>query len=176
LIKIKNRFNYFLLHLVNIFTFTIAMKKLLQDMIELLKNQVKNNLEIINQNEEGIRQIADNSDTTQQITVFQRLYMENKNLLAENNDFTNLQLTLIKFLTKYKHSELLNDPASLDEVDPRQDPEYVFELTVTGKIPYNSHHPFFESPDFFLQLMDYFEKTEQYEKCKEIIEVKKDSR
>ena len=64
----------------------------------------------------------------------------------------------------------------LDEVDPRQDPGYVFELTVTGKIPFNPRHPFFESPDFFYQLMEHFEKTEQYEKCKELIEVKKEMR
>jgi hypothetical protein len=112
----------------------------------------------------------------EQIATFRQTYMENKNLLAENNDFTNLQLTLIKFMAKYKHSELFNDSASLDEVDPRQDPGYVFELTVTGKIPFNPHHPFFESPDFFYQLMEHFEKTEQYEKCKELIEVKKEIR
>ncbi|MBN1414787.1 MAG: hypothetical protein JW973_06780 [Bacteroidales bacterium] len=152
------------------------MKKLLQDMIELLKNQVKHNLDIINQNEEVIRKITSYPESTKQKVTFQRYYMENKNLLTENNDFTNLQLTLIKFLTKYKHSELLNDPALLDEVDPKQDPEYVFELTVTGKIPYNPRHPFFENPDFFMQLMEHFEKTEQYEKCKELIQVKKDIR
>ncbi|OFY50843.1 MAG: hypothetical protein A2Y87_02285 [Bacteroidetes bacterium RBG_13_46_8] len=149
------------------------MKKLLHEMIELLKNQVKHNLEIINRNEDVIRNLTGHPGSEEQIAAFQQYYMENKNLLAENNDFTNLQLTLIKFLAKYNHSELLNDPASLDEVDPRQDPGYVFELTVTGKIPFNPRHPFFESPDFFYQLMEHFEKTEQYEKCKELIEVKK---
>jgi hypothetical protein len=152
------------------------MKKLLQEMIEMLKNQVKHNLEIINRNEDVIRNLTGHPGSEEQIEAFQQYYMENKNLLAENNDFTHLQLTLIKFLTKYRHSELLNDPASLDEVDPRQDPGYVFELTVTGKIPFNLKHPFFESPDFFCQLMEHFEKTEQYEKCKELIEVKKEMR
>jgi hypothetical protein len=152
------------------------MKKLLEEMIELLKNQVKHNLEIINRNEDVIRNLTDHHRSEEQITAFRQYYMENKNLLAENNDFTNLQLTLIKFLTKYKHSELLNDPAALDDVDPRQDPRYVFELTVSGKIPFNPRHPFFESPDFFYQLMEHFEKTEQYEKCKELMEVKKETR
>jgi len=152
------------------------MKKLLQDMIEMLKNQVKHNLEIINRNEDVIRNLTGHHGSEEQIEKFRQYYMENKNLLAENNDFTHLQLTLIKFLSKYRHSELMNDPASLDEVDPRQDPGYVFELTVTGKIPYNPHHPFFESPDFFCQLMEHFEKTEQYEKCMALIEVKKDMR
>ena len=69
---------------------------------------------------------------------FEKYYEENKNLLAENNDFTNLQLTLVQFLNKYRHSELLNDAESLDEVDTKQDPDYVFELTVTGKIPFQS--------------------------------------
>jgi hypothetical protein len=145
-------------------------------MIELLKNQVKHNLEIINRNEDAIRKLTSHPETEEQIAAFQQYYMENKNLLAENNNFTNLQLTLIKFLTKYKHSEPHNDKVSSDEVDPRQDPRYVFELTVSGKIPYNPRHPFFENPDFFYQLMDHFEKTEQYEKCKELIEVKKDMR
>jgi hypothetical protein len=152
------------------------MKKALKKMIDLLKNQVKHNLEIINRNEDVIRNLTSHAGSEEQIAAFRQYYMENKNLLAENNDYTNLQLTLIKFMTKYKHSELFNDPASLDEVDPRQDPGYVFELTVTGKIPFNQGHPFFESPDFFYQLMEHFEKTEQYEKCKELIEVKKEIR
>jgi hypothetical protein len=150
------------------------MKKLLQEMIELLKNQVKHNLEIINRNEDVIRNITSHSGSEEQIAAFRQYYMENKNLLAENNDFTYLQLTLIKFLAKYKHLELFNDPVSLDEVDPRQDPGYVFELTVAGKIPFSPGHPFFESADFFNQLIAHFEKTEQYEKCKELIEVKKE--
>ena len=145
-------------------------------MIELLKTQVKSNLEIINQNEDIIREISNHPESTQQMATYQRHYMENKNLLAENNDFTNLQLTLLKFLKQYKHNEIFNSPASLDEVDPKQDPGYVFELTVTGKIPFNHRHPFFESSDFFSQLLTHFEKTEQYEKCKELIEVKKEIR
>lgn len=159
-----------------ILIFSVTMKKLLQEMIDLLRNQVKHNLEIINRNEEVIRNHMDNSGSEEQITAFRQYYMENKNLLAENNDCTNLQLTLVKFLTKYRHSELMNDPSSLDEVNPQQDPLYVFELTITGKMPFNPSHPFFENPDFFCQLMDHFERTEQYEKCKELIEVKKEMR
>jgi hypothetical protein len=142
-------------------------------MIELLQNQVKRNLEIINQNEDIIREISNQPESAQQMTTYQKHYVENKNLLAENNDITNLQLTLLNFLKKYKHSDLFNDPASLDEVDPKQDPDYVFELTVSGKIPFNSHHPFFENRDFFSQLLMHFENTEQYEKCQHLMEVKR---
>jgi len=152
------------------------MKKIIENMIESLKNQVKHNLVIINQNENIIRDLSNHPESTNQMAAYEKYYEENKNLLAENTDYANLQLTLLQFLNKYRHSELLNDAASLDEVDTKQDPEYVFELTVTGKIPFNARHPFFESQDFFSQLLTHFEKTEQYEKCKELIEVKKDLR
>lgn len=145
-------------------------------MIESLKNQVRHNLLIINQNEDIIRDLASHPESASQMAAFDKYYEENKNLLAENNDFTNLQLSLVQFLNRYRHSELLNDAESLDEVDTKQDPNYVFELTVTGKIPYNPRHPFFNSQDFFSQLLTHFEKTEQYEKCKELIEVKKELR
>ncbi|MBN2275791.1 MAG: hypothetical protein JXR41_15200 [Bacteroidales bacterium] len=149
------------------------MKKTIEDIIEKLKKQVRHNLIIINQNENIISDLSNHPDSVPQMAAYRKYYEENKNLLAENNDFTNLQLTLFNFLKKYRHSELLNDETSLDEVDTKQDPEYVFELTVTGKIPFNHKHPFFENKDFFSQLLMHFEKTEQYEKCKELIEVKK---
>ena len=142
-------------------------------MIEVLQKQVKRNLEIINQNEDIIREISNHPELAQQMTTYQKHYVENKNLLAENNDIANLQLTLLNFLKKYSHSELFNDLSSLDEVDPKQDPGYVFELTASGKIPFNSHHPFFENQDFFSQLLMHFESTEQYEKCQQLMEVKR---
>lgn len=152
------------------------MKKLIEHMIELLKSQVKHNLLIINQNENIIRDLSNHSGSAGQMTAYEKYYEENKSLLAENNDYTNLQLNLLQFLNKYRHSELLNDAQSLDEVDTKQDPAYVFELTVTGKIPFNQRHPFFENHDFFSQLLTHFEKNEEYEKCKELIEVRKEIR
>ncbi len=142
-------------------------------MIELLRAQVKRNLEIINYNEEIIRQLSDRPESAQLMETFQKHYTENKCLITENNDFANLQLTLMNFLKKYKHSSLLNDSSSLDNVNLTDDPEYVFELTISGKIPYNSSHPFYKSHDFFCQLLQYFQRTEQYEKCQELIELKR---
>ena len=142
-------------------------------MIELLKSQVKHNLEIINHNEEIIREVSAHPESAQQLATFQQQYLENKNLLAENNDFTNLQLTLLKFLSKYRHIEMLNDSETLDEVNLKQDPDYVFELTVSGKIPFNPKHPYYGSKDFFTQLMMHFENMEQYEKCQQLIEAKR---
>jgi hypothetical protein len=149
------------------------MKKLIQEMIEQLRNQVKRNLSIINRNEDIIRELSNHPESAQLMATYQKHYEENKSLLSENNDFANLQLTLLNFLKKHKHTELLNDSAALDEADPQQDPEYVFELTVNGKIPYNSHHPFFQNQHFFSQLMTHFKETEQYEKCHELMELRK---
>jgi hypothetical protein len=149
------------------------MKKLIHEIIELLRAQVKKNLEVINYNEEIIRKLSSHPESAHSMETYQKHYTENKSLITENNDFANLQLTLMNFLKKYKHSALLNDKFSLDEVNLKDDPEYVFELTISGKIPYNSSHPFFESHDFFCQLLEHFQRTEQYEKCHELIELKK---
>ena len=112
------------------------MKKLIHEIIELLRAQVKKNLEVINYNEEIIRKLSSHPESAHSMETYQKHYTENKSLITENNDFANLQLTLMNFLKKYKHSALLNDEFSLDEVNLKDDPEYVFELTISGKIPY----------------------------------------
>jgi hypothetical protein len=51
------------------------MKKLLQEMIEMLKNQVKHNLEIINRNEDVIRNLTEHPESEEHIVAFQQYYI-----------------------------------------------------------------------------------------------------
>ena len=152
------------------------MKELLLDIIELLKLQVKRNLEIINQNQEIIKELSSNLNSAPQSATYFKHYIENKNLLAENNDFTNLQLTLVNFLKKYNDSSLFNNNEPCQDINSQTDEEAIFDLTIGGKIPYTNGHPFFQDEKFFYRLLTFYEAKEQYEKCQEIVDSKRKNR
>ena len=83
------------------------MIELIQKTISLLKLKVKSNLELINKNQVKIKEILKEPNSSKRTTSFEEHYETNKSLLAENNDFINIQLTLINFLEKYKDSLIL---------------------------------------------------------------------
>lgn len=148
------------------------MKDLIQKTIALLKLHVKNNLEVINQNQTKIKEILKEPSSAERSMNFEKHYEVNKNLLAENNDFINVQLTLINFLEKYKNSGLLQDSQPISDIDEHMDEEDVFKLTVMGKIDYDKNHMYFDDKKFFEKLIKFYQEREEYEKCKELLDLK----
>ena len=144
------------------------MKDLIQQTIELLKLRVKTNLERIKDNQLKIKEILKQPTSSDRTSKFEEQYQENKNLLAENNDFINIQLTLINFLEKYKNSDTLKfeEPVNVENIDD------VFHYTVKGKIKYDSTHPYFTDNKFFERLLTYYQKNEQYEQCDRLMRLK----
>jgi hypothetical protein len=144
------------------------MKDLIQQTIELLKLRVKTNLERIKDNQLKIKEILKQPTSSDRTSKFEEQYQENKNLLAENNDFINIQLTLINFLEKYKNSDTLKfeEPVNVENIDD------VFHYTVKGKIKYDPAHPYFTDNTFFERLMTYYQKNEQYEQCDRLMRLK----
>lgn len=149
------------------------MKDLIQRTISLLKLHVKNNLEVINQNQVKIKQILKQPASAERSFNFEKHYEVNKNLLAENNDFINVQLTLINFLEKYKNLEALRENYSVIDADTIVDEEELFKLTVYGTIPFNEDHPCYEDEFFFDKLMKHYQNNEEYEKCQELMSSRK---
>lgn len=144
------------------------MKDLIQQTIELLKLRVKTNLEKIKDNQLKIKEILKQPTSAERTLKFEEQYQENKNLLAQNNDFINIQLTLINFLEKYKNSDTLTDKEPVN----KENVEAVFEHTVKGKMVYDTNHPYFGDSSFFERLMSYYQKNEQYEQCERLIRMK----
>lgn len=150
-----------------------TMKDLIQKTVALLKQKVKENLEQINENQLKIKEILKQPTSAERTFNFEKHYEVNKNLLAENNDFINIQLTLINFLEKYKNSNLFEEESeSAIDVNSIKDEKELFDLTVKHLVPYNENHPKFDDKNFYGKLLKFYQEHELYEKCQELINLK----
>ena len=149
------------------------MKALLQRTIEILKKRVKENLDTINQNQSEIRQLLTQPLSAERTYYIEKHYDINKVLLSENNDFINLQVTLLNFMEKYKDFPIIEDD-ELTEMSPElyMDDHELFELTIQGKLIFNITHPKFEDEEFFQKLLAYYSALEAYEKCNTLLKTK----
>jgi hypothetical protein len=155
--------------------FNENMKAQIQRIIEKLKRRVKENLEIINQNQSKISELLKQPFSSERTYHIDKIYAVNKALLNENNDFINLQLTLLNFIEKYKSTMVMEDDDDFVDFNPIAllDDNELFELTVQGKLNYECGHPKFEDNDFFNRLLDYYATLEAYEKCNFLLGLKK---
>jgi hypothetical protein len=81
----------------------VGMKKLLELAVELLRARVQRNLAMIKGNQDDIRGILKQPYSGKRSEILDSKYDFSKKLLAENNDFINLQITVVNFLQKYKN-------------------------------------------------------------------------
>jgi hypothetical protein len=156
----------------------MVMVDLMKQAIEALKAKVNSNLEEIKNNEILFRKIFSEGKVKDCADDMNKILEYNKKLLAENFDFINVQLSLLKFLEKYKLQEVFNEPRQEETNTNAEEPEQInyFELTISGKLHYNEEHPMFYNVAFFNNLMSYFESHENYEKCAELLKVKNSSK
>jgi hypothetical protein len=152
------------------------MKALIQRTIELLKKRVKDNLDMINNNQAEIRQLLSQPLSAERTYHIEKHYDINKVLLNENNDLINLRVSLLNFLEKYKDSAVL-DEEELPELTPENylDEHELFEMTIQGKLTFDLSHPKFEDVEFFDKLLRYYSAVEAYEKCNALLKMKKDN-
>lgn len=151
------------------------MKSLIQRTIDLLKKRVKENLEVINKNQARINDMIRQPASAERTYHIEKSYAVNKSLLTENNDFISLQLALLNFLEKYKDSPTLKDEEEIVDINPSAilDDDELFDLTVQGKLKFESGHPKFNDELFFNKLLSYFAAIEAYEKCNSLLRLKK---
>jgi len=139
------------------------MKLLIERTIELLKLQVKENLQLINQNQSRLLEIMKLPVTNRKKQVYEECYEANMKLLGENNDFITMQLNLIDFLEKYKDSTVLSDEVPEEYLELPEDENVIFSMTVDGELVFDRHHPLFSNNDFFTKLINYYTSIEAYE-------------
>jgi spermidine/putrescine-binding protein len=148
------------------------MRELFQKTIEVLKKRVKNNLKAINSNQKVIKELLNQPNTSERSIEFDRYYNANKTLLQENNDYINIQLTLINFLEKYKGTAVLNEAMPVVDIYSITDEVEVLDLTLKGVVAFNEKHPKFNDSGFIDKLIAHYESLEQYEKCQELSNLK----
>jgi hypothetical protein len=151
------------------------MKALIQRTIDLLKKKVKENLEAINKNQTTLNEMLNQPVSGERTYKIEKNYAANKALLAENNDFITLQLSLLNFLEKYKDALSVREEEESDKPDTISflDDEELFELTIQGKLGFETGHPKYEDDVFLNKLLSYYASIEAYEKCNAILSLKR---
>lgn len=147
------------------------MKTMIRKTIDMLREKVKENLTQIQNNQKEIRELLKQQVSVIRTEQLEKKYAINKSLLAENNDFINVQLTLTNFLEKYEETSLLGD--SLGSKPAFKDINECFELTINGFLIYDMEHPYYSDLNFFNRLLNYYQQLENYEKCSELVNTKK---
>jgi hypothetical protein len=142
------------------------MNNMIQDTIESLKDKVRANLLEIQTNQKEIRELLKQPISPERTNKLEDRYSLNRELLAENNDFINVQLTLTNFIEKYGNTNIFTEV--LKGEDPLTEDE-CFEMTVNSKMAYNSKHPFFKNETFFRRLLEYYQGIEDYERCSKLV-------
>ena len=148
------------------------MRDMFQKTIDALKKRVKINLKAINNNQKVIKELLAQPDSPERKNEFEKYYSANKKLLQENNDYINIQLTLINFLEKYKGTAVLDDTLSIVDIYSISDEVEVLDLTLKGVVAFNEKHPKYNDMDFIDKLIAHYESMELYEKCQELTNLK----
>jgi hypothetical protein len=146
------------------------MKTMIRKTIDMLREKVKQNLSEIQNNQKEIRELLKQQISVIRTEQLEKRYAINKSLLSENNDFINVQLTLTNFLEKYEKDAMLED-GSVSMVFKNEDE--CFEHTINGTLMYDLNHPYYVDEKFFSRLLNYYQQLENYEKCSELVNTKK---
>jgi hypothetical protein len=149
------------------------MRALIHRIIELLKRRVKDNLEKINQNQSEIKELLKKPFSAERTYYIEKNYAANKVLLTDNNELISLQLALLKFLEKYKDSPEFDSTINQLNSEVSDDDDAIFEKTIQGKLIFDLMHPKFDNEEFFNKLLSYFAAIEAYEKCADLLQLKK---
>jgi len=150
----------------------ISMRELIQKTIDELKFRVKKNLKEINENQMQIKQLLAANNSGERAMEYEKCYSVNKTLLQENNDYINIQLTLINFLEKYKGTAVLDDKLPVVDIYSITSEVEVLDLTLKGIVKFDEKHPKYNNRNFIDKMISYYETMEEYEKCHKLINLK----
>jgi hypothetical protein len=150
-----------------------SMFDLMKQAIEVLKHKIALNLDEVKQNEIRFRSLLSKSNGKSATDEMNKLLEANKNLLSENFDFLNLQISLIKFMEKHQKQQVYSISENNEfDIENQIEPQDIFELTLSGDIEYNNVHPLFYDEEFFGRIMCYYEDNNQMEKSLVFIQAK----
>ena len=85
------------------------MKDQLQQIIDVMRKHVLKNLELIKTNESHIREVLTWAQSTERTRELNESYKCSKTLLSENNDYINLQVSIMNFMNKYQKTLHIRD-------------------------------------------------------------------
>ena len=145
------------------------MIEMMKQAIDVLKNKISSNLEEIRSNEHRFRKIMSNSDLSEQADEMNSLLEMNKNLLSQNFDFLNIQLSMLKFLEKMKNHQTHSGELSLEDIDQIHQSVDFFEFTTNGSIPFNGMHPLVYDEFFWGELIHYYTENKMENEAEQVL-------
>ena len=145
------------------------MTEMMKLAIDVLKDKISSNLDEIKTNEQKFRKIMSHGEINDNTEIMNSLLDSSKKLLSQNLDFLNLQLSMLKFLEKYRDHE--NDYAniSLEDIDKIHESIDVFFFTTQGSLPFNAVHPLVYDEYFWGELLHYYEINAQPKEVKQVL-------
>jgi hypothetical protein len=148
------------------------MFEILKNGIEILKQKVQFNLEVITKNEKKIKEILKEPISVERSKKLNDRFAFNKSLLKENKEALQIQKSLLNYLENYKVD--IDDPDILSEIDYLENDfkpdaeisrEDYFDLTISEAICFDNRHPYFNDKKFIQDLLKYYTEHENYEMC-----------
>ena len=151
------------------------MENLINRLMKLLKEHVRQNNEEIRLNQQEIGRIlsdAAGQDSRGELDFKHHL---NKELGIENEDFIKLQLHLTDFFERYGHLFTAEEGLDDFEEDVKIERWYTdqFTETIQGNIPFNESHPRYNDRQFLNDLIQYYEENENYEYCANLVDLRR---
>lgn len=92
--------------------------------------------------------------------------------MKQNKRFTSAQLILIDFIKKNKNRPHLMSQLPLVDILSVDNSNDFFLMTINNILPFDQHHPYFNNIKFIDKLIFYFKLKEDFEKCKELNNIK----
>ena len=160
------------------------MNDFLRQIIDVMKERVHANLDIIHNNELLLKEILKEPVSTNRSKKLNEKYDANKKLLAENNESIKIQMSIIKFIDQFKENFkkdlfLVENSQKKAEKKSKQNSksyevskEDFFELTTSGEVPFDNSHPYFNDREFFDALLAHYTQVENYEMCAVLLKQK----
>jgi hypothetical protein len=146
------------------------MLSMMRQTIEVLKSRVTLNLEEIKKNEARFKKLLRDGKAIEKADELSALLENNKTLLSENFDYINVQLSMLKFLGRYKNL-VGEDKQGLtqQEIQEIHESMDIFRYTVNGKLAYNSRHPLLFDENFCARLMKFYSDRKELTKCNDVL-------
>lgn len=156
----------------------------LKNSIEVLKQRVRFNLDLIHQYEVEVKEILKEPVSEDRSKKLSSRFHFSKKILNENADAIKLQKEIMNYLENY-HNDIfdfsqLTDSNRNTYNSVEQENEIVeiskddyYKLTIKGEILFDIHHPYFNDEAFLNKLLSYFISVENYEMCSQIVELDK---
>jgi hypothetical protein len=155
------------------------MVEILRNSIEVLRQKVRSNLDLLHQNEKKIKEILKEPVSEIRSEKLNQRFNCNKKVLKENNDAIMLQKEMLIFIENY-YSETTKLPKkqnvsekTTQKVKPENKKLEItkddyLDLTINGALDFDIHHPYFNDKSFFNELLNHFSEIEDYETCSKL--------